>query len=303
MDLSVKIGRATFINPIGVASGTFGYGCEYEGLSDFKSIGAIYTKTVTLAPRGGNNPPRLVETPSGLLNSIGLANVGVERFIKEKIPLLADCPSAIISNFAGSSEDEYARVLEILEQSARIWGYEVNVSCPNVSEGGITFGSDPKIIERLTKRLRKLTEKPLIVKLTPNVTDIAECALAAEAGGADAVSCINTLVGMVIDTKTKRPLLANITGGLSGPAIRPVGVAAVHKVAQRVKIPVIGVGGIMSADDAIQYLLAGACAIQIGTANFIDPQTPEKVLKGIIAYCQNEGIETIPDLRKLLSTG
>ncbi len=301
MDLSVKIGSSSLKNPVGVASGTFGYGSEYSGLVDFKAIGAIYTKTVTLAPRPGNEPPRLVETPSGLLNSIGLANVGVEKFIEEKIPLLSDCPSAIISNFAGFSEDEYVSVLEILEGCDGIWGYEANLSCPNVSEGCLAFGSNPKILERLTARLRKKTGKPLIIKLTPNVTDIGECALAAEAGGADAVSCINTLVGMLIDTKSKKPLIANITGGLSGPAILPVGLAAVYKVSRRVKIPVIGIGGITSANDAIQYFLAGASAIQIGTANFIDPKTPEKVLGGIISYCERESISDIRDLKNLLT--
>jgi dihydroorotate dehydrogenase (NAD+) catalytic subunit len=300
MDLSVAIGTSRLRNPVGVASGTFGYGCEYFGLADFSAIACVYTKTVTLEPRAGNDPPRLIETPSGLLNSIGLANVGVRNFIKEKIPLLAECPSDIVANFAGFSEDEYVRSLDVLEECGKIWGYEVNVSCPNVSGGGIAFGSDPRIIERLTKRLRKKTIKPLIVKLTPNVTDIAGCGLAAEAGGADAVSCINTLVGMAIDTRTKKPLLANVTGGLSGPAIKPVGLAAVFKTARRVKIPVIGIGGIASADDAIQYLLAGASAIQIGTANFVDPQAARKVLDGITEYCEREGIKSHLELRNML---
>jgi dihydroorotate dehydrogenase (NAD+) catalytic subunit len=302
MDLSIKIGSAILSNPVGVASGTFGYGAEYSGLVDFKAIGAICTKTVTLAPRGGNNPPRLVETPSGLLNSIGLANVGVRKFIDEKIPLLRDCPSAIISNFAGFTEDEYAQVLEILEECDKIWGYEANLSCPNVSEGCLAFGSNPIILERLTSKLRKITKKPLIIKLTPNVTDIAECASAAENGGADAVSCINTLVGMAIDTKSKKPLLANITGGLSGPAILPIGVASVYKVARRVKIPIIGIGGIMSANDALQYFLAGASAIQVGTANFIDPRIPEKVLQGIIGFCKKEGISKVEEIWQLFIT-
>jgi dihydroorotate dehydrogenase (NAD+) catalytic subunit len=287
---------------VGVASGTFGYGCEFYGLADFSAIGAVYTKTVTLAPRAGNEPPRLAETPSGLLNSIGLANVGVRKFIDEKIPELADCPSEVIANFAGFSEDEYVQVLEMLEECDRIWGFEVNVSCPNVSEGGMAFGSDPAILERLTGRLRKITKKPLIVKLTPNVTDITECALACEGAGADAISCINTLVGMVIDTRAKKPALANITGGLSGPAIRPVGVAAVYRVSRRVRIPVIGIGGILTADDALQYFLAGAGAIQVGTTNFIDPGAPSKILEGIITFCERESISTVSSIRTLLTT-
>jgi dihydroorotate dehydrogenase (NAD+) catalytic subunit len=301
MELSVTIGNDTLKNPIGVASGTYGYGTEYEGLNDLSAIGAIYTKTVTLAPRAGNEPPRIVETPSGMLNAIGLANVGVDCFIEKKMETLKKCPSAIIANFSGFSEREFEEIIEKLETANGIWGYEVNISCPNVSHGGMAFGTDSKTVERLTQSLRKRTTKPLIVKLTPNVTDIAEIALAAEAGGADAVSCINTYVGMAIDIKAKKTALANKTGGLSGPAIRPLGVAAVYRVSRKVKIPVIGLGGIMTADDAIQYLLAGAIAIQIGTANFIDPSTPEKVLHGIITYCEAEGIHRITDLKKILT--
>lgn len=298
IDMSITIGAKTLPNPVGVASGTFGYGREYEELVDLKHLGAIYTKAVTLAPRPGNVPPRLVETPSGILNSIGLANVGVDRFLSEKLPFLMKLPCAVIVNVAGSTEDEYLQVVQKLETAAAgIWGYEVNVSCPNVKHGGLAFGTDPLQIERLTSALRKLTTKPLIMKLTPNVTDITAIAKAAEAGGADAVSLINTLMGMVIDVKKRRPVLGAKTGGLSGPAVRPVGVALTYKASRAVSIPVIGMGGITNADDALQYLLAGAAAIQIGTATFIDPQTPSGVLAGIRKYCEENDVKSISELR------
>ena len=272
MDLSVKIGSGTLPNPVGVASGTFGYGSEYEKLIDVSALGAIFTKAITLEPRAGNEIPRIVETPAGILNSIGLANVGVEKFLKEKMEWLSKMPCAVVANIAGSSEEEYCRVMEKLETCQSIWGYEVNISCPNVKHGGLAFGTDPQQVQRLTGSLRKLTSKPLIVKLTPNVTDITVIAKAAQDSGADAVSCINTLVGMVIDVKKKAPVLPMKTGGLSGPAIRPVGVAMTYRVSRAVSIPVIGIGGIMNTDDALQYMLAGASAIQIGTGNFIDPK-------------------------------
>ncbi|MBN1697652.1 MAG: dihydroorotate dehydrogenase [Spirochaetales bacterium] len=300
MDLTVTIGKRSLKNPVGLASGTFGYGGEYESLVDLSAVGALYTKTITPAPRAGNECPRIIETPSGLLNSIGLANVGVEVYIKEKLPALKDADCAIVANISGETEDGFGSVIGSLEECERIWGYEVNVSCPNVSRGGIAFGTDPGVVEHLTSRLRRITEKPLIVKLTPNVTDICAIARAAEAGGADAVSCINTVVGMVIDTEKKRPVLGSGTGGLSGPAIRPVGVAAVYRVKRAVSIPVIGLGGIMTGDDALQYLLAGAAAVQIGTATFVDPSAAIKVLQGIESYCRREGIKSIPELNALL---
>jgi len=302
IELTVKIGSKTFPNPVGVASGTFGYGSEYGELLDVSSIGALFTKAVTLEPRGGNVPPRLVETPSGILNSIGLANVGVDKFISEKLPYLKTLPCAVVVNVAGSTEDEYRQVVQKLETAEDgVWGYEINVSCPNVKHGGLAFGTDPQQIERLTSSLRKLTAKPLIIKLTPNVTDMTVIARAAEAGGADAVSLINTLVGMVIDVKEKKPVLGAVTGGLSGPAVRPVGVALTYKTSRAVSIPVIGMGGITNADDALQYLLAGASAIQIGTANFVNPQTPREVLDGIRAYCVEQGIESVNDLRGMIN--
>jgi dihydroorotate dehydrogenase (NAD+) catalytic subunit len=285
--MTVTIGRRTLLNPVGVASGTFGYGSEYETLMDIARLGAIYTKAVTLTPREGNEIPRIVETPAGILNSIGLANVGVERFLSEKLPALAKQPCAVIANVAGSTEDEYSQVLERLEGAERLWGYEINVSCPNVKHGGLAFGTDPNQIERLTGRLRRLTQKPLIIKLTPNVTDITVIAKAAESAGADAVSCINTLIGMVIDTRTGKPVLPLGSGGLSGPAIRPVAVAMTYKVSRAVAIPVIGIGGIMCADDALQFLMAGAKAVQVGTGTFVDPKIPLQVLEGIAGYYGN----------------
>jgi len=300
MDLSVAIGSTTLSNPVGVASGTFGYGSEYEDLIDFSAIGALYTKAVTLAPRPGNDMPRIVETPSGILNSIGLANVGVERFLSEKMPYCARLPCAIIVNVAGASIDEYGMVVDRLEGSDAISGYEINISCPNVKHGGMAFGTDPATVTDLTANLRKRTKRPLIVKLTPNVTDIALIARAAQDGGADAVSCINTLVGMVIDVSAKRPVLPLRTGGLSGPAIRPIGVAATFAVSRAVAIPVIGVGGIASGNDALEYLLAGASAIQIGTANFVDPSTAAQVLAGIRAFAEREKMTCIKDFHQFI---
>lgn len=294
IDLGVEIRGRRMRNPVGVASGTFGYGSEYEKLIDLDEIGALYTKAVTLEPRAGNDVPRIVETPSGVLNSIGLANVGVERFIREKLPFLESLSCAVVANVAGSSSDEYLAVVRRLEEGAdALWGYEINLSCPNVKEGCMIVGTSPPQVERLISDLRRQTEKPLIVKLTPNVTDITVVARAAEAGGADAVSCINTVVGMIIDIQKKRPVLPGGTGGLSGPAILPIGVAAVYRVARAVGIPVIGLGGIASAEDAVQYLLAGAAAVQVGTANFADPSTCGRVMSGIEAYARAEGLATV----------
>ena len=295
-DLRVRIGDTLLPNPVGVASGTFGYGGEYESLLDLSRLGALYTKAITLVPRGGNDLPRIIETPAGILNSIGLANVGVERFIAEKAPELARFGCPVIANVAGSTEEEYTRVVERLEDCTTLTGYEINVSCPNVKHGGLAFGTDPVQIERLTVALRKTTSRPLIIKLTPNVTDITVIARAAEAGGADAISCINTCVGMVIDTRKKVPAFAMKTGGLSGPAIRPIGVALTYKVCRAVSLPVIGMGGIMCGDDALQYLLAGASAVQVGTGTFVDPKLPNRIVDEIEQYCRAGNIPTIEEL-------
>jgi dihydroorotate dehydrogenase (NAD+) catalytic subunit len=300
MDLTVHIGAQTLSNPVGVASGTFGYGSEYEKLIDFSVISALFTKAVTMEPRPGNDIPRMIETPSGMLNSIGLANVGVQRFVNEKMPYLSQLPCAIIPNIAGSTLDEYAAVIDRLEECGGIWGYEINISCPNVKHGGMAFGTDPVLVEQLVLSLRGRTKRPLIIKLTPNVTDIADIARAAQNGGADAVSCINTLVGMAIDVKKKSFVLPGKTGGLSGPAIRPVGVAMTYAVSRAVAIPVIGIGGIMSGDDALQYLLAGAWAIQVGTGNFVDPSITSGVLAAITTFCEREKLTCIQDLHRFI---
>jgi len=301
IDMSVRIGGVTFPIPVGVASGTFGYGSEYHELLNLADLGALYTKAITLEPRAGNDAPRIVETPCGLLNSIGLANVGVKRFLAEKAPQLESFGCPVVANVAGSTEDEYCEVVRRLEEAEVIAGYEVNVSCPNVKHGGMAFGTEPLQIERLTAALRALTRRPLIVKLTPNVTDITVIARAACNGGADALSLINTCLGMVIDTRSKRPVFAMKTGGLSGPAIRPIGVALTYRVCRAVSVPVIGMGGIMCADDALQYLLAGASAVQIGTANFVDPRTAGAVVDGIRQYCDAQGLSSVGDLRALLA--
>lgn len=323
-DLSVRIGDLVLPNPVGAASGTFGYGSEYESLMDMDALGALYTKAVTPEPRPGNEVPRIVETPSGMLNSIGLANPGLEAFVRDKLPELRGRVCPVIVNVAGATEDDYARVLERLEAEDGIAGYEINVSCPNVSHGGLAFGTDPGLVERLTRRLRDILReglssavpaapgasepravrgrRPLIVKLSPNVTDIAEVARAAQAGGADAVSCINTLVGMAVNVERRRPRLARITGGLSGPAIRPVGVACVWRVSRAVTIPVIGIGGILEARDALEYLLAGASAVQIGTGNFLDPGTAARVLSGIREWMLRHGADQIQDIPGMLET-
>jgi dihydroorotate dehydrogenase (NAD+) catalytic subunit len=311
LDLSVRIGSLLMSNPVGVASGTFGYGEEYDELVHIDALGALYTKAVTLEPRKGNPAPRLVETPMGLINSIGLANPGVEQFLEKKLPLLSRRRCAIIVNVAGSTEDDYAAVIGRIEERlasaapgsegrSGVDGYEINVSCPNVHRGGMSFGTDPALIERLTRALKKRTARPLVLKLSPNVTDIADVARAAEAGGADAISCINTVVGMVIDTERLRPAIARGTGGLSGPAIRPVGVAATYKVSRAVGIPVIGLGGISRADDAIQYLLAGAQAVQIGTSLFSNPGAPQEVLEGIAAWMGRHSVKSVGDIRLML---
>ncbi len=317
-DLSVRIGDLVLPNPVGVASGTFGYGSEYESLLDLDSLGALYTKAVTPESRPGNDVPRIVETPSGMLNSIGLANPGLDAFVRDKLPELRTRRCPVIVNVAGASEGDYLRVLERLEAEDGIAGYEINVSCPNVSHGGLAFGTDPGLVERLTSRLRASLRpsrdrletsgpgsaglRPLIVKLSPNVTDIAEIARAAEAGGADALSCINTLVGMAIDVERRRPRLARGAGGLSGPAIRPVGVACVWKVSRAVRIPVIGLGGILEARDALEYLLAGAVAVQVGTGNFLDPGTAGRVLAGIRDWMVRNGIGRVEEIRGMLES-
>jgi dihydroorotate dehydrogenase (NAD+) catalytic subunit len=301
-DLSVKTAGVRFSNPVLVASGTFGYGEEYGALIDLSKLGGIVTKSVTLEPREGNPPPRTAETPAGMLNAIGLANVGVDRFIKEKLPFLRKLNTRIIVNVAGSSVEEYVRVVKRLNRCKGIDMLEINISCPNVKEGGLAFGARPESAYQCIKEIRDHTAYPLIAKLSPNVTDITEIACAVEDAGADAVSLINTLVGMAVDLEEKRPVLANITGGLSGPAIKPVALAMVWKAAKAIRLPVIGIGGIFNTQDALEFILAGACMIQVGCANFVDPQTSIKIVSELSAYLKEKKMKRVTDLVGKLKT-
>ena len=301
-DLSVKIAGVKFSNPVLVASGTFGYGEEYSSLIDLNKLGGIITKSITLDPREGHPPPRTFETPCGMLNAIGLANVGVGEFIKEKLPYLKSLKTRIIVNVAGSTVKEYVEVVKRLNRSRGIDMLEINISCPNVKEGGIEFGSTIKLAYDCIKAVKKNSSHPIIAKLSPNVTDIVEIAKAVEEAGADAISLINTLVGMAIDTEKMRPILSNITGGLSGPAIKPVALAMVWKVAGAVSVPVIGIGGIMNTEDALEFILAGASMIEVGTANFVDPQISVKIVNGLSEYCKKKKIKKITDLVGKLKT-
>ena len=296
VDLSVDVGPIHLRNPVLVASGTFGYGEEYADHIDIKQLGGIVAKSITRQPRAGTPPPRIVETPSGMLNAIGLANVGVETFITEKLPSLRSYGVPLIVNIAGSTLDEYVDVAALLSGCEGLAGLELNISCPNVERGGMFFGSDADSAHELVAAVRRVTSLPLIVKLTPNVTDIATIAARVVDAGADIVSLINTLVGMAIDVTTRQPKLANVTGGLSGPAIRPVAVAMVWKVVRRITAPVIGIGGIMTAEDALEFLIAGARAVQIGTGNFVDPRTAMRVIGGLRAHLEKEHIRSVSDV-------
>ena len=288
-----------FKNRVFVASGTYGYGDDCLDLADVNKLGAIVTKSLSLKPRDGNPPPRIVGTPSGMLNSIGLANIGVSRFIQEKLPFLRTVDTTVIVNIAAGTVDEYCTVLERLEEQEGVDGYEINVSCPNVREGGLNFGTSCPMTAEITRRLRALTRKPLIIKLTPNVTHISEFARAVDGEGADAVSVINTLIGMAVDVKSRKPVLSTVTGGLSGPAIKPVALAKVYEVVRSVKIPVIGIGGISSTTDALEFLITGATAIQVGTANFVDPASGIKIAAGIERFCEEQ---QIPDVAQLVGS-
>jgi dihydroorotate dehydrogenase (NAD+) catalytic subunit len=285
-----------FKNRVFVASGTFGYGDELPDLVNVNKLGGIFTKSLSWKPRVGNPPQRIVETASGMLNSIGLANIGVHSFIEQKLPNLKKFDSQILVNIAASSIQEFCDVLSLLEVQEGIAGYEINVSCPNVKEGGMSFGTDCIMTANITSNLRKLTNKPLIIKLTPNVTHISEFARAAEDAGADAISVINTLVGMAIDINTKKAKLSTVTGGLSGPAIKPIALAKVYESAKAVKIPIFGIGGISNTEDAIEFLLAGATAIQVGTMNFVDPCGSTKIVDGMVEYAHKNGIQDIGSL-------
>ncbi len=302
MITTFKLGNVEFKNRVLVASGTFGYGDEVADTVNINRLGGLITKSLTLHPRDGNPPPRIVETASGMLNSIGLANIGIEKFIEEKLPLLNNFDTVIIVNVAGKTVEEYCRVIEKLEQVEGINAYEINVSCPNVKEGGLNFGTNVKATAEITKEVRRRTKKPLIVKLTPNVTRVSEFGRAAEAEGADAVSLINTLIGLTVDVKTRKPKISTITGGLSGPAIKPVALAKVYEVVQAIRIPVIGIGGINTAEDALEFLIVGAVAVQIGTANFIDPALAIYIAEGIEKYCSDNNIDDVQHIIGSLDT-
>lgn len=296
MNLEVNIGKLRLKNPVMTASGTFGYGEEFAEFIDLSRLGAVVVKGLSINAKEGNPPPRLVETASGMLNAIGLQNIGIERFIKEKLPFLKTYDTSVIVNFFGDSGEEYETAAAMLSSQEGIHGLEMNISCPNKQAGWCIFGTDPKVTFEVVSAVRKRTALPLIVKLSPNVTDISVMARAAVEAGADALSLINTITGMAIDIKTRRPRLGNVTGGLSGPAIKPVALRMVYEVYKAVKVPVIGMGGIMSADDAVEFMLAGASGIAVGTANFVNPLASIEILDGIIDYMEKEGIEAISSL-------
>ncbi|MCX5840230.1 MAG: dihydroorotate dehydrogenase [Deltaproteobacteria bacterium] len=302
-NLSVEIGRLRLRNPVMTASGTFGYGEEYAPYVDLSRLGAIVVKGLSLKPRMGNPPPRIVETPCGMLNAVGLQNVGVNAFIREKLPFLNQFDLPVIANIFGESVEEYGKVAEILSQASGVHGLEVNISCPNVKKGGITFGANPDMAADVTRRVKASTDLPVIVKLTPNVTDITEIAESVEAAGADAISLINTITGMSVDIERRVPHLRNITGGLSGPAIKPVALRMVWQVIQRVSVPVIGLGGIMTARDALEFLIVGARAVQVGTAHFIHPHAAIDILEGIEDYLEQHQFDDINKLIGTLKTG
>ncbi|MFZ5946514.1 MAG: dihydroorotate dehydrogenase [Stygiobacter sp.] len=296
IDLSVNIGSLKLKNPILLASGTVGYGNEISEFTDLSKIGAIVTKSISLKPRKGNPPQRIVETPLGMLNAIGLANVGLEAFVKEKIPFLEKLNATIICNIAASTLDEYVECVKILENEKSIKAFEINVSCPNVKDGGLIFGNDINWVGKITEQVRKSTSKPIIIKLSPNVPSISDFAAVAKKEGADAVSAINTLVGTSFDIYTRKPKIKNITGGLSGPAIKPIALAKVLEIKRNVDIPIIGVGGIMNWKDVVEFMIVGATAIQIGTANFINPNVSNEIINDLYKFCSEQKIENISSL-------
>jgi dihydroorotate dehydrogenase (NAD+) catalytic subunit len=298
VDLSVDVGGIRMRNPVMTASGTFGYAREFEQYMDLNRLGALVVKTITRLPRAGNPPPRVVETPAGMLNAIGLQNVGIEAFIREKLPYLRRLEPPLIVNVAGESVEDFRDLTKRISDQEGVAGIELNISCPNVA-GGLDFSSDPTLAYRVVKAARDATQLPIIPKLSPNVTDIVAIARAVADAGADAISLINTLVGMAVDVRTRQPKIGNVTGGLSGPAIRPVAVRMVWQVARAVRLPIIGMGGVVTAEDALEFLIAGATAVAVGTANFINPTAAVKVIEGLEQYCVANGI---PDIRQVIGS-
>ena len=295
-DMSVALAGIRMRNPVMTASGTFGYGAEFADYMELESIGAMITKGLSLKPKAGNNTPRIVETPGGMLNAIGLQNVGIDAFIEQKLPYLKNVDTPVIVNLYGNTLEEYGEVASRLDGLPGVAGVEVNISCPNVKQGGIVFGTDPCAAQDVVRLVKKNTSKPIIVKLSPNVTDVVLMAKACADAGADALSLINTLTGMAIDLDRRRPVLANVTGGLSGPAIKPVALRMVWQVAASVKLPIIGIGGIMNGRDALEFMLAGATAVQVGTASFLDPGAAQRIAKEMEQYLVDRKIASVSSL-------
>ncbi|MDQ3349144.1 MAG: dihydroorotate dehydrogenase [Acidobacteriota bacterium] len=302
MDLSVSIGSLTLPNPLIAASGCFGYGVEYSDIVDLASLGGVAVKGLFLAEREGHAPPRIVETPAGMLNAIGLQGIGVHRFVREKLPELRERGAIVFVNICGTTIDEYCEISRILSDHEGVAAIELNISCPNIKQGGITFGCSLTGTHDVVSAVRKATRLPVIPKLTPNVTDVASFARAAEDAGADAISLVNTFLAMAIDVHTRRPKLTNIVGGLSGPAIRPIAVRMVYECRQAVALPIIGMGGIATADDVLEFMIAGATAVQIGTANFVDPFLWRKLLQGLHAYMARHAVNRLADLTGSIDT-
>jgi dihydroorotate dehydrogenase (NAD+) catalytic subunit len=302
MDLSVSIGSLTLPNPLIAASGCFGYGLEYADIVDLSTLGGVAVKGLFLAEREGHPPPRIVETPSGMLNAIGLQGIGVHRFVRERLPELRQRRAIVFVNICGTTVDEYCEIARVLSDHEGVAAIELNISCPNIKQGGITFGCSLTGTRDVVSAVRKVTRLPVIPKLTPNVTDVASFARAAEEAGADAVSLVNTFLAMAIDVHTRRPKLSNIVGGLSGPAIRPIAVRMVYECRQAVKLPIIGMGGIATAEDVLEFMIAGATAVQVGTANFVDPFIWGKLLDGLRAYMTRHRIDRLADVTGTLDT-
>jgi len=301
-DLSVDLGFIKLKNPVIAASGTFGYGLEFEPFIDLSLLGGFVVKGLYFSPREGNAPPRLVEASSGLINAIGLPGIGVERFSEEVLPRIRKHDTALIVNVCGESDEEYGSVVEFLDKKEGISAYELNISCPNVKKDGICPALSPEATFSTVSLVRKISSRPLITKLSPNVTDVLEIALSAQEAGSDAISLVNTFLALAVDSETQKPKLANVYGGLSGPAIKPIALRMVHQVASRVNIPVIGMGGILEGNDALEFLIAGAKAVEVGTANFIDPEATLRIIDELKEYCQKKGIDRIETLIGSLRT-
>ncbi len=296
VDMSVNLGGLQMQNPVAVASGTFGYGREYQPYMDISKIGAVIVKGTTLEPRCGNPPPRIYETPAGMLNAIGLENPGIEVFLQEYLPSLMEEGVTVVANLAGNSVDEYALITRIIDNHPGIAAIELNISCPNVKQGGMQFGTDPRLVRQVVEAVKKETRLPVIPKLSPNVSDIVSIAKAARDGGADALSMINTLMGMAVDIDKRKPVLGNVFGGLSGPAIKPVALRMIYQVYKEVDLPILGGGGISNTRDALEFIMVGASAVSIGTGNFVNPSLAQEIAQGLENYLMEQGLSNIQEL-------